>query len=317
MSFDRKRVSAAVAAHGTVARVVVAAVAGSAPREVGAALLVWRENGALAQSGTIGGGALEWHAVHHALETEGLTRHPLGPSLGQCCGGAVTLLTEIYDADRLSAVPEDGLFARGPGAMPLAVARLRDRSRARGATIEPQLIQDWMVEPLARPRRPLWIWGAGHVGRALVQTLAPLPDHEITWLDTSPDRFPDVIPAGVSRLPDPDPARLIAHAPPDAAHLILTYSHELDLQICHAALSHGFGFCGLIGSDTKRARFHNRLAKLGHSDAQITRICCPIGQKGFGKHPQAIAIGVAAQLLSRDQQDDRAWTTPSSAPSSA
>ncbi len=87
------------------------------------------------------------------------------------------------------------------------------------------------------------------------------------------------------------------HAPQAAQHLILTYSHEIDFELCHAALPHGFDFCGLIGSGTKWARFRRRLKDLGHTDAQIDRITSPIGAPDLGKHPQAIAIGVAAQLL--------------------
>ncbi len=309
MSFDLAALRQAVAQHGRVARVVVAEVAGSTPREVGAAMLVWEDG----QSGTIGGGALEFQAARRALSHSGLSRHPLGPSLGQCCGGAVTLLTEHFTKDTLPDDAAGSVLARGPGPQPLTVARVLDKARAQGIRPEPQLVQGWMIEPLTPPRQPVWIWGAGHVGRALVNVLAPLPDLSLTWIDTSAARFPAEVPADVTTLPDPTPQRLMAHAPEDAAHLILTYSHELDLQICHAALSHRFGFCGLIGSDTKRIRFHRRLAGLGHADAQIARICCPIGQKAFGKHPQAIAIGVATQLLSRDSQEYLAWTTPSSA----
>lgn len=81
-------------------------------------------------------------------------------------------------------------------------------------------------------------------------------------------------------------------------HLVVTYSHALDLALCHALLGHGFAALGLIGSASKRARFRARLAALGHAPAQIDRIDCPIGDPALGKHPQAIAIGVAAALLS-------------------
>jgi len=111
------------------------------------------------------------------------------------------------------------------------------------------------------------------------------------------DRFPTDIPDTVTMLPAADPARLIPHAPQNAEHLILTYSHTLDLALCHAALTHGFAQCGLIGSKTKWARFRSRLAALEHSTQTITRITCPIGDPSLGKHPQAIAIGVAAQVL--------------------
>ena len=151
------------------------------------------------------------------------------------------------------------------------------------------------------------------MGRALVAVLAPLPDLALSWVDTGPERFPDAVPEDVTVLPAADPLRLVPHAPPQATHLVLTYSHELDLQICHALLGHGFGFAGLIGSDSKWARFRSRLRALGHADAQISRICCPIGQKSFGKHPQAIAIGVAAQLVRRQKGEGLDWATHSSA----
>lgn len=310
MSFDLDALRQAVATHGRVARVVVAEVAGSAPREVGASMLVW----ATGQSGTIGGGALEFEAARRALSRTGLTRHPLGPELGQCCGGAVRLLTEQFDADSLAALESRDVIARGPGDRPLAVHRLLDRARARGIPPEPQLLQGWMVEPVAPPTCPLWIWGAGHVGRAVVATLSPLPGFAMTWVDTAQDRFPLEMPGGVTALPAADPVRAMALAPTEAAHLILTYSHELDLALCHAALLRGFGFCGLIGSDTKWARFRKRLGALGHATAQIDAICCPIGHKGLGKHPQAIAIGTAAQLLKvQKTRNDRAWKMHSSA----
>ncbi|MFN4098586.1 MAG: XdhC family protein, partial [Pararhodobacter sp.] len=85
----------------------------------------------------------------------------------------------------------------------------------------------------------------------------------------------------------------------DAEHLILTFSHALDLDLCHRLLTHGFSACGLIGSASKAARFRSRLSALGHDPATIARIRCPIGDPAFGKHPQAIAISVAADLLAR------------------
>jgi xanthine dehydrogenase accessory factor len=181
--------------------------------------------------------------------------------------------------------------------MPLAVKRLLDRARAQGALPTPTLVQGWFVEPVARPARHLWVWGAGHVGRALVGVMATLPGLAITWVDVAEDRFPETIPEGVTALPATAPAVLVGHAPVTADHLILTYSHALDLDLCHRLLNHGFRTAGLIGSATKWARFRSRLAALGHAAPDIARIRCPIGDPGLGKHPQAIAIGVAAAFL--------------------
>lgn len=299
---DLAALSGAVAAHGRVARIVVATAEGSAPREAGAAMLVWRDGSA----GTIGGGALEWTAMERArilLESGPapvLQRVPLGPALGQCCGGAVTLLTEIFGTATLPR-PEAGVFARSVDGrpMPLAVKRLLAKARGAGSLPVAALVQGWMVEPVLSPRRPLWIWGAGHVGRALAAVLAPLPDLAVTWVDVAPDRFPDAIPAGVTCLPAADPALLVAHCPAGADHLVLTFSHALDLELCHRLLTRGFASLGLIGSQTKWARFRSRLRTLGHSDPQIARIRCPIGDPTLGKHPQAIAIGVAQDILQR------------------
>lgn len=294
MSFERDALLSAIAQHGRVARVVVAEVQGSAPREVGAAMLVWSTPDGLAQSGTIGGGTLEFEAAKHAFDAPRLQRLPLGPAMGQCCGGAVTLLTEVFDDT--SDMPDD-IYARGPGDMPFAVKKALSVARSQGH-ITPQLCGDWMVEPITRATRPLWVWGAGHVGRAIVATLAPLPAFDITWVDTDLARFPDALPEGVTQLAAARPEALLPYAPKEAEHLILTYSHALDLDLCHGALSHGFTFAGLIGSRTKWARFRSRLATLGHAPHEIDRITCPIGQPALGKHPQEIAIGVAAQLVS-------------------
>ncbi|SMY05994.1 xanthine dehydrogenase accessory protein XdhC [Flavimaricola marinus] len=231
-------------------RISVARTAGSVPREAGTQMMVWPD----CTEGTIGGGALEWQAMQdaRAMMTDGRDRMertvPLGPDLGQCCGGSVTLLWERAEA---------------------------------------------LVAPEAAP---LWIWGAGHVGRAIAGVMAPLPQWSVTVVETSPDRMPE-LPDGVTPLIAADPARMVPHAPRDADHLILTYSHAIDLALCHALLSHGFASAGLIGSATKWARFRSRLAAMGHSIDQISRIACPIGDPALGKHPQAIAVSVAAALL--------------------
>ncbi|MHA6264854.1 xanthine dehydrogenase accessory protein XdhC [Arenibacterium sp. CAU 1754] len=297
MGFDVEELRAAVAQHDRVVRVVIADLRGSSPREVGAAMLVW-ETG---QSGTIGGGTLEYEAAERArrLEADRLSHHALGPELGQCCGGAVTLLSEVYYAARVNGLAGEVIArpAAAHCAMPMEVKRLLGTARGQGIAPQPQLCHGWMVEPVQQRDRPLWVWGAGHVGRAIVQVLSPLPEFDITWVDTAPDRFPDAVPDGVTRLPAAAPAELVRHAPVQGDHLILTYSHALDLELCHQLLGHGFGFAGLIGSATKWARFRSRLGQLGHCRDQIARITCPIGDPSLGKHPHAIAVGVAAHML--------------------
>jgi xanthine dehydrogenase accessory factor len=239
--------------------VQILATRGSTPREAGTAMKV----GAQTLEGTIGGGALEHRATQIARRMlaedapEKMETLPLGPSLGQCCGGSVTLRFTR------EALPVDA-----PGAMPGDAA------------------------PSAKAL-PLWIWGAGHVGRAVVRA-SPPREVAITWIDSAPDRFPADVPARIATIPAADMPRLAARAPRDAAHLILTYSHEIDLALCAALLKRGFGFCGLIGSETKWARFRKRLEAAGLDPAPIT---CPIGDKALGKHPDAIARGTIAALL--------------------
>ncbi len=306
MSFDAERLAAAVRRHGRVARVVVAGTRGSVPREAGTAMLVWAEG----QEGTIGGGALEWEAVSRArrrLASEGAApvadKMPLGPGLGQCCGGHVTLVTEVFGASELDAAPGAEplrvIRVEGAAEMPLAVRRLLAAARREGVLPPPGLVDGWLVEPVAVPSRALWIWGAGHVGRALAAILAPLPSFAVTWVDTGPERFPTPLPEGVTAVPAADPVALAGHAPQEAGHLVLTYSHALDLALCDALLRRGFASCGLIGSATKWARFRARLAAMGHAAGAIDRIDCPIGDPALGKHPHAIAVGVAADLLGR------------------
>ncbi len=280
---DRAALARAVSEHGRVARVLILGHAGSTPREAGTAMLVWADG----QTGTIGGGALEYEAARRARGLlagpptpwpRAKITQPLGPALGQCCGGSVTLLIEVFGPQELAALPETGAFRRtaASGAAP----------GARGE----------IVEEIGAPARPLWLYGAGHVGRALVATLAGL-DWRITWVDDARERFPEPIPAHADMLVAADPARAVTLAPPDAHHLVMSYSHAIDLEICHAVLSRDFASLGLIGSATKRARFLKRLAELGHPPERLVRLECPIGDPSLGKAPQAIAVGVVHRLL--------------------
>lgn len=235
--------------------------AGSVPRGVGTQMQVFADH----ILGTIGGGALEWQAMAHARKmlADGKTTDsktiPLGPNLGQCCGGSVQLTFAANATDH------------------------------------------------AIPSRSIWIYGAGHVGAALVNTLAPLPDIAITWIDARPNIFPTSLPENVITLPVSDPALATKHAPANAEHLILTHAHDTDLAICHALLSRDFGSIGLIGSATKWARFRSRLTALGHNPAAIDQIACPIGDPALGKHPAQIAISVASSMIcpAKSRQKDK------------
>ncbi|MEW9921104.1 xanthine dehydrogenase accessory protein XdhC [Marimonas sp. MJW-29] len=245
--------------------VEIIGVRGSAPRDAGTVMVV----DTLESHGTIGGGALEHRAIATArrMLAEGRSTYeetlPLGPGLGQCCGGAVTL--RYAEGARAVDRPLD---------LPLDPALV---ARATGGA--------------------LWLWGAGHVGRAVVRALGPLRLFSITWIDSSAERFPAEVPSGVAITPAADMPRLAAHAPRDAHHLIFTYAHDIDLALCAALLRRGFASCGLIGSATKWARFQNRLRAMQLDPESIT---CPIGDPARGKHPDTIAHSTATALLRWD-----------------
>lgn len=269
--------------------VTVGEIKGSTPRGSGTRMLVAHDE----LNGTIGGGHLEWQAIalaRQALGEAGRTpsawaqTFPLGPTLGQCCGGVVTLHFE-----------------------PLNDATL----------------QAWVMPP---PRFHLELHGAGHVGQALIKLLADL-DCTVRWIDeraddldafmvgapasaVPPDRqraapgLPDAallasLPPHITWLPTDAADQEVADAPPGACHLVLTHRHDLDLRIVHAVLRRGdFHFAGMIGSQTKRAKFFHRLAEQGISAPTLDRLTCPIGLPDLpGKEPAVIAISVMAQLL--------------------
>ncbi len=259
---------------GPAVLVTVAETRGSVPREKGTWMAVFPEAmGGLI--GTIGGGHLEWDAIRQAREAlaEQGSNHAaaraawehavvLGPSLGQCCGGALVLRFERVNASCRDA--------------------LRRRLRAEA--------------------RPVALFGGGHVGRAIVRALAPLP-FDVTWIDSRDEVFPPDAPAHV-RLEHSDPVQsAVRDLPAGSSVLVMSFSHAEDLDIVLACLERlrerrDLGFIGLIGSRTKWATFRSRLRRRGFSEAELQRITCPIGLPGIqGKEPAVIAASVVAQLL--------------------
>lgn len=293
MSFDAETLTDLCAVHGHVARVLVAEVKGSAPRDEGSVMYIWADG----QKGSIGGGALEYQATQDARENLNnekattLARIPLGPDLGQCCGGAVTLVTEVFNSESL---PMGASFTRRVASHAEATPRHKIG-----------LSKGWLTEEISSDKTPLWIWGAGHVGRALAGILAPHPDFTVTLIDESTARMPPEI-ANVTALVAKDMPTVIRYAPQNARHLIMTYDHAIDLKLCAALLEVPHADIGLIGSATKWARFKRRLEAIGHTPAQINSIACPIGDPRAGKHPQAIAVSVATALLLTGQSKHQA-----------
>jgi xanthine dehydrogenase accessory factor len=235
---------------------------GSVPRETGTRMLV-RDDAVV---GTIGGGHLELQAIEQARAMLGAGAADvverdiaLGPTLGQCCGGALRLRWQALSADVLAR---------------------------------------WA--PPA-PRFHLQIYGAGHVGRAIVRLLEGI-DCRATWIDARDSEFPAGPSAPhIERLCVEPVEAEVAQAPRGAVYIVLTHSHDLDLALTEAILQRGdFAYLGLIGSKTKRARFVHRLEQRGVDPAALARLTCPIGLPGIaGKEPEVIAVAVVAQLLQR------------------
>ena len=293
------RLVEAVEGQGTAALVRVHGVRGSAPREVGATMVVRPDGGFW---GTIGGGTLEHEALAEARDQlrrgrgPALRREwPLGPDLGQCCGGHVSTLTETFDAGDLPDLRALAAQEREPGGF--AVAAALDGAGRVVRRVAAVAAGGW-IERHGDDRRPVLLFGAGHVGRALAMALAPLP-FAVTWFDPRPEAFPPAVPANASPRLLGDPADAVAAASAGAAVVVMTHSHPLDLAIVAAALSRGdLGPVGLIGSQTKRARFLARLRDAGLGEAAARRLVCPIGVPGIeGKEPAVIAAAAAAQVL--------------------
>jgi xanthine dehydrogenase accessory factor len=297
------------AAAGPVVRAVVVQADGSTPREVGASIVVT----AAGSTGTIGGGALEYSVIARARRMlaqsadepwlRDVVRYHLGPALNQCCGGVVSVLLErIGAAEKASfeAISDNCTELVRPltSGRPMSVLS----AKRNGASLEMRGGELMFSEPLVLVAMPLIIYGAGHVGRALVRVLEDLP-FDVTWADVDQERFPLQVPKAlfvcIADLPT-----LARGAADGALHLVMTHSHALDEDIVRAVLEVGtFSYLGLIGSKTKAARFRQRLQRDGLSEADIGRLHCPIGLTGLsGKSPTVIAVSVAADILLRQQR---------------
>lgn len=284
-----------------LAMISVLATEGSAPRGAGTRMLVT----AGGEQGTIGGGALEFRAVEqaravlaHPPGTWRVQDYPLGPLLGQCCGGRVRLLVEHLDRDALGWL---GDAAEGRVLVSQLKAGVVLRHVSDGPAVALSARGDRpregsrLAEMIGHPRRPLYLFGAGHVGQAIARHVGGLP-LRLAWFDTRPV-FETI--EGVAVVPESAIAQCVAEAPDDAAVVILTHDHALDYRLTLAALSRPpLAFTGLIGSQTKRARFLSRLEREGVSAEARGRLTCPIGLPGVtGKEPDVIAVALLAQLL--------------------
>lgn len=296
-----RQLSDFVARHGAAALITVHDVKGSAPREAGAHMVV-RPDGAF--HGTIGGGQLEFRMLDIAREMLAAGLRParivdqaLGPDLGQCCGGRVKILIETFDRSDLEELAPLVEAEAGGGRFEVE-CRMEDGrvKREFASAVGDDSWTGWR-ESHGELRMPVLIFGAGHVGRALVLSLAPLP-FAVRWLDDREGAFPSHMPPNATAVRMRDPEAEIAEAASNALILVMTHDHPLDMAITAAALQRGFPYVGLIGSGTKRARFEKRFREIGLPEETIRSLVCPIGLPGIvDKDPAVIAASVTAQLL--------------------
>ncbi len=253
-------------------------VQGSSPREQGTFMLV----GKTSLFGTIGGGALEYMVIDHArrLISSGRAAEqmhvPLGPEIGQCCGGRVDVSLRRADADsrsRLSAI----------------VAK-----------------EDAMLPQV-------FVFGAGHVGRVLAQMLMLLPLH-VEVIDTRGEEIEQLAPGIIGRAVAM-PEAIVRSAPPGSSYVIMTHDHTLDFLIAREALRRlDAPYIGMVGSDTKRGKFSNWFRREGGDVSALRRLVLPIGRQGLGdKRPEIIAVHAASEIMaavSSAQRSGRALPLP-------
>jgi xanthine dehydrogenase accessory factor len=155
--------------------------------------------------------------------------------------------------------------------------------------------------------RPVWVFGAGPVGTALVPSLAAL-GFAVTWVDARRAAFPAALPRHVTVRISADPCRLLRDIPKDAFILIMSYSATVDLALAAETLDGGrFPFVGMVGSAAKRLRFIKRMIEAGMARQDAGRLVCPIGAStAAAKLPAAVAAGIVGELLIRNAAADPA-----------
>jgi xanthine dehydrogenase accessory factor len=249
-------------AHPAAVVAELTRVRGSSPRAQGTFMVIAAD----ALIGTIGGGALEYMVIGRARqalrddeEPQGLDI-PLGPEIGQCCGGRV----------------EVSLRRMTPGQAKLLARRLR-------------------ADEEALPR--VYLFGSGHVGKALARALAALPV-QVHVIDTRPDELTD-LPASVDARAVPMPEAVVRGAPTGSSYVILTHDHALDFMIAAEALKRTDApYVGMVGSKTKRAKFASWYTTEGGDRAALSRLVLPIGDLGLvDKRPEVIAALAAAEIM--------------------
>lgn len=307
--------------------VTVCAVEGSAPRDSGAKMIVTGDN----LIGSIGGGALELEACLRAralLEAPPpvmvFEDYPLGPALGQCCGGKVRIGFDLLAAGDEAWLSQIAIALSGGEAVLLETTLAPEagvgakRRRvvcgeagenspvcfvdAAGAPIAEAMppLEDCAAfrERFADERAPVFLFGAGHVGRAMARLFETLPV-KVAWIDRREGQFPAACGANlIADCTDREVER-VQRAPAGACYFVMTHDHQLDYELVKAILERGdAAYCGLIGSATKRARFERRLRRAGIEEARLGDLVCPIGGRGLqNKSPAVIALAAVYEML--------------------
>lgn len=265
MTASAARLAEFLRAQKRWALVTITDARGSTPRETGAWMVVAPD----ASLGTIGGGQLEYLAMARAREV--LADHsdpthldiPLGPEIGQCCGGRVDV-------------------------------SIREGDEALGAELLAQITTSEASQP------HVYLFGGGHVGHALAQALVLLPV-KVTLVETRGEALLG-LPSGVRGLLSSVPEQVVREAPSGSAFAILTHDHALDFLIVAEALARDdAAYVGMIGSKTKRATFRSwYLSTAGGSEAALARLVSPIGNKQVqDKRPAVIGALAAAEIAAR------------------
>jgi len=304
--------AAGVERYGRAVLVTLANATGSTPREAGTVMVV----SAGEIFGSIGGGHLEFEAIRVArdalaqspLPAPSVVRFPLAARLGQCCGGVATLAFAVIASDNGAWISIAAAREREGAAFDLVtvigggrdahavVAASADRDQARVVT---DGTTTRIVHTIVPEDFTVLVFGNGHVGRALVRVLGVLPAR-VRWIDEREADFPQDIPSGVEVVSTDSPTAELRDAPRGSLVVITTHDHALDFElVCGALARDDWRYVGLIGSASKRNQFEKRLLARGYGAPQIARITCPIGRAVpvRSKHPGAIAVAVAAELI--------------------
>ncbi|RDH45570.1 xanthine dehydrogenase accessory protein XdhC [Zooshikella ganghwensis] len=234
--------------------VTLLATKGSTPRNAGTKMVITQDD----FFDSIGGGNLEYQVIALARKilADSTVQHhigyfPLGPSLGQCCGGSTAVLFEKFTGSYVYVM----------------------------------------------------LFGAGHVGKALVSILSELPC-KVHWVDSRENEFPVYIPSNVTLINIDQPEAAVSEMPVNSYYLVMTHNHQLDFLICEEVLKKSdFSYLGLIGSKNKWRRFQQRLKYKNFSEEVISRIQCPIGLCEVpGKRPMEVAVSIAGEIINHYQK---------------